>query len=38
MVTKWGGDPNQFGKPDPYLQTLRPGVDRPAGWKLPTIQ
>ena len=37
MVTKWGGDPNQFGKPDPYLATLRQGVDRPAGWKLPTI-
>jgi ABC-type amino acid transport substrate-binding protein len=37
MVTKWGGDPSQFGKPDPYLETLRPGVDRPAGWKLPTI-
>jgi polar amino acid transport system substrate-binding protein len=37
MVTKWGGDPTQFGKPDPYLETLRPGVDRPAGWKLPTI-
>lgn len=37
MITKWGGDPNQFCKPDPYLETLRPGVDRPAGWKLPTI-
>jgi len=37
MVTKWGGDPNQFCKPDPYLETLRQGVDRPAGWKLPTI-
>jgi len=37
MVTKWGGDPNQFCKPDPYLDTLRQGVDRPAGWKLPTI-
>jgi len=37
MVTKWGGDPNQFCKPDPYLESLRPGVDRPAGWKLPTI-
>jgi polar amino acid transport system substrate-binding protein len=37
MVSKWGGDPNQFCKPDAYLDTLRPGVDRPAGWKLPTI-
>jgi len=37
MVTKWGGDPNQFCKPDPYLETLRQGVDRPAGWKLPTV-
>jgi polar amino acid transport system substrate-binding protein len=37
MVTKWGGDPGQFCKPDPYLETLRQGVDRPAGWKLPTI-
>ena len=37
MITKWGGDPNQFGKPDPYLETLRQNVDRPADWKLPTI-
>jgi ABC-type amino acid transport substrate-binding protein len=37
MVTKWGGDPNAFCKPAPYLATLRPGVDRPSGWVLPTI-
>jgi polar amino acid transport system substrate-binding protein len=37
MVTKWGGDPNAFCKPAPYLATLRQGVDRPAGWVLPTI-
>ncbi len=37
MVQKWGGDPNEFLKPAPYLASLRPGVDRPAGWTLPTI-
>ena len=37
MVTKWGGDPNAFCKPAPYLTTLRQGVDRPAGWTPPTI-
>lgn len=37
MVTKWGGDPNAFLKPAPYLQTVRSGVDRPAGWSLPTL-
>jgi ABC-type amino acid transport substrate-binding protein len=37
MVKKWGGDPEQFCKPDPYLKTLRQGVDRPAEWVVPTI-
>src|SRR5947207_1465012 len=37
MVSKWGGDPDAFGKPAPYLTPLRRGVDRPAGWVLPTI-
>jgi ABC-type amino acid transport substrate-binding protein len=37
MVSKWGGDPNAFLKPAPYLDTVRQGVDRPADWKLPSI-
>jgi polar amino acid transport system substrate-binding protein len=37
MVQKWGGDPDEFLKPAPYLTGLRPGVDRPTGWVLPTI-
>jgi len=37
MVTKWGGDPDAFLKPAPYLKTVRSGVDRPAGWSLPTV-
>ena len=37
MVSKWGGDPNAFCKPAPYLLTLRQGVDRPAGWTPPSI-
>ena len=37
MITKWGGDPNAFCKPAPYLTPLRQGVDRPAGWALPSI-
>jgi polar amino acid transport system substrate-binding protein len=37
MVGKWGGDPNAFCKPAPYLAKVRQGVDRPADWALPTI-
>ena len=37
MITKWGGDPNAFCKPAPYLTSLRQGVDRPADWTPPTI-
>jgi polar amino acid transport system substrate-binding protein len=37
MVSRWGGDPNAFCKPAPYLTSLRQGVDRPADWTLPSI-
>ena len=37
MVEKWGGDPDAFCKPAPYLLKLRDGVDRPAGWVPPSI-
>jgi ABC-type amino acid transport substrate-binding protein len=37
MVKKWGGDPDAFCKPAPYLIPLRQGVDRPAGWMPPSI-
>jgi ABC-type amino acid transport substrate-binding protein len=37
MVKKWGGDPEQFCKPAPYLVSLRQNVDRPADWTPPSI-
>jgi ABC-type amino acid transport substrate-binding protein len=37
MVKKWGGDPDQFCKPAPYLVSLRQNVDRPADWTPPSI-
>ena len=37
MVQKWGGDPNAFCKPAPYLVSLRQSVDRPADWVPPSI-
>jgi len=37
MIKKWGGDPDAFLKPAPYLMTLRQGVDRPATWSPPSI-
>jgi len=37
MVKKWGGDPDAFCKPAPYLTKLRQGVDRPADWTPPSI-
>ncbi len=37
MVKKWGGDPDAFCKPAPYLTSLRQGADRPAGWAPPSI-
>jgi polar amino acid transport system substrate-binding protein len=37
MVKKWGGDPDAFCKPAPYLVSLRQGVDRPSDWVPPSI-
>jgi polar amino acid transport system substrate-binding protein len=37
MVKKWGGDPDSFCKPAPYLIKLRQGVDRPSDWTPPSI-
>ncbi|WP_238009833.1 transporter substrate-binding domain-containing protein [Dactylosporangium sp. AC04546] len=37
LITKYGGDPNQFLKPAGYQSKLRTGVDRDAGWAPPTI-
>jgi polar amino acid transport system substrate-binding protein len=37
MIKKWGGDPDAFCKPAPYLISLRRGVDRPADWVPPSI-
>ena len=37
LITKYGGDPNQFLKPATYQTALRAGSDRDAGWAPPTI-
>ncbi|MFD9331881.1 substrate-binding periplasmic protein [Streptomyces sp. NPDC060065] len=37
LVEKYGGDPEQFLKPDAAVATARRGVDRPADWTPPSI-
>ena len=37
LITKWGGDPQQFLVPASDVATARRGVDRPAGWTPPSI-
>jgi polar amino acid transport system substrate-binding protein len=37
LITKYGGDPEQFLKPAAFQSKLRAGVDRDAGWTPPTI-
>ena len=37
LITKYGGDPEQFLKPAAYQEQLRASVDRDASWAPPTI-
>ncbi|MBB4238266.1 substrate-binding periplasmic protein [Rhizobium esperanzae] len=37
LITKWGGDPQQFLVPSPEMAAQRRGVDRPADWNPPSI-
>ncbi|MEV6034122.1 transporter substrate-binding domain-containing protein [Nonomuraea sp. NPDC052116] len=37
LVKKYGGDPEQFLKPSPWMAGQRRGVDRPADWQPPTV-
>lgn len=37
LIKKYGGDPDQFLKPSPWMAGQRRGVDRPAGWQPPSI-
>jgi polar amino acid transport system substrate-binding protein len=37
LITKYGGDPEQFLKPAEYQTKLRAGVDRDTGWAPPSI-
>jgi ABC-type amino acid transport substrate-binding protein len=37
LITKYGGDPEQFLRPATYQAKLRAGVDRDAAWAPPTI-
>jgi ABC-type amino acid transport substrate-binding protein len=35
LITKYGGDPDQFLTPTPEISAARQGVDRPEDWKAP---
>jgi polar amino acid transport system substrate-binding protein len=35
LITKYGGEPDQFLKPTPQMSTSRQGVDRPKDWVAP---
>ncbi|WP_433472368.1 substrate-binding periplasmic protein [Spirillospora sp. CA-142024] len=37
LVKKYGGDPEQFLKASPWMAAERQGVDRPAGWRPPSL-
>jgi ABC-type amino acid transport substrate-binding protein len=37
FIEKWGGSPSQFLKPGAWLSAERRGVDRPSGWRAPSI-
>jgi len=37
LISKYGGDPEQFLKPSPEFEKQRHDVDRPAGWTPPSI-
>ena len=37
LITKYGGDPEQFLKPSPDMASARRGVDRPASWTPPSL-
>jgi polar amino acid transport system substrate-binding protein len=38
LIEKWGGDPEKFLTPSPWMAKMREGVDRPAGWKPPALE
>lgn len=35
LITKYGGDPDEFLEPTPEMSTARQGVDRPKDWSAP---
>jgi polar amino acid transport system substrate-binding protein len=37
LIEKWGGDPKLFLTASPWMAAMRDGVDRPAGWKPPSL-
>jgi polar amino acid transport system substrate-binding protein len=37
LITKWGGDPEKFLIPSPWMADMRRGVDRPSDWKPPSV-
>jgi polar amino acid transport system substrate-binding protein len=36
LIEKYGGDPEQFLEPSPWMAAMRQGVDRPADWTPPS--
>jgi polar amino acid transport system substrate-binding protein len=37
LIEKWGGDPQKFLTPEPWMAALRQGVDRPESWETPSL-
>jgi polar amino acid transport system substrate-binding protein len=37
LIEKWGGDPDKFLTPSPWMAKMRQGVDRPADWAPPSV-
>jgi polar amino acid transport system substrate-binding protein len=37
LVEKWGGEPDKFLTPSPWMADLRRGVDRPKSWEPPSL-
>jgi polar amino acid transport system substrate-binding protein len=37
LIEKWGGDPEKFLTPSPWMAKMRQGVDRPTDWAPPAV-
>jgi ABC-type amino acid transport substrate-binding protein len=37
LIEKWGGEPDKFLTPSPWMAKMRQGVDRPDAWTPPSL-